>query len=290
MITNFGSCCIDHVYAVPHFVKPGETLPCTAYDVHPGGKGLNQSLALANGGAEVRHAGKIGKDGEFLKRLLTDNGINTSLLQVIDEPSGHANIQVTPKGENCIVLFGGANRKITIADIETVLTHCEPGEALLIQNEISFLPELMRMADAAGQFIVFNAAPITAEVANYPLETVSMFIVNEVEGEGLTGETEPTAILSKMERLFPRAVIVLTLGKAGAWCSAGETRHYQAATPVNAADTTAAGDTFTGFFLSAWVDGVAPKACLKRACRAAGIAVTRAGAATSIPLMLEVDG
>ncbi len=289
MITNFGSCCIDHVYAVPHFVLPGETLPCTQYDIYPGGKGLNQSLALVNGGAEVRHAGKIGKDGRFLKDLLTESGVDTSLLEVIDGPSGHANIQVTPEGENSIVLFGGANRQITVADLERVLSDCSAGDALLIQNEISELPELMKRADAAGQFIVFNAAPITAEVERYPLETISMFIVNEVEGEGLTGETEPAAILTEMEKRFPRAVTVLTLGEAGAWCSGHGTRHHQSATPVDAVDTTAAGDTFTGFFLSAWVDGASPEACLSRACRAAGIAVTRPGAATSIPKREEVD-
>ena len=289
MITNFGSCCIDHVYAVPHFVKPGETLPCTAYDIYPGGKGLNQSLALANGGAEVRHAGKIGKDGQFLKDLLSESGVDTTLLQVVDRPSGHANIQVTPEGENCIVLFGGANREITIPDIEHVIADCQAGDAMLIQNEISFLPELMQLADAAGQFIVFNAAPITAEVEQYPLETISMFIVNEVEGEGLTGETDPARILTEMEKRFPKAVTVLTLGEAGAWCMASGNRHHQPATPVEAVDTTAAGDTFTGFFLSAWVDGQSPEACLNRACRAAGIAVTRSGAATSIPQKAEVD-
>ncbi len=289
MITNFGSCCIDHVYAVPHFVLPGETLPCTQYDIYPGGKGLNQSLALANGGAEVRHAGKVGKDGQFLKDLLTNSGVDTDLLEVADGPSGHANIQVTPEGENSIVLFGGANREITVADLDRVLAQCAAGDALLIQNEISELPELMLRADAAGQFIVFNAAPITAEVASYPLETISMFIVNEVEGEGLTGETDPAAILTQMEQRFPRAVTVLTLGEAGAWCSADGARHHENATSVEAVDTTAAGDTFTGFFLSAWVAGAPPSACLSRACRAAGIAVTRAGAATSIPTRDEVD-
>ena len=147
----------------------------------------------------------------------------------------------------------------------------------------------MKRADAAGQFIVFNAAPITAEVERYPLETISMFIVNEVEGEGLTGETEPAAILTEMEKRFPRAATVLTLGEAGAWGSGHGTRHHQRATPVDAVDTTAAGDTFTGFFLSAWVDGASPEACLSRACRAAGIAVTRPGAATSIPKREEVD-
>ena len=212
------------------------------------------------------------------------------MLEVIDGPSGHANIQVTPEGENSIVLFGGANRQITIADLERVLADCSAGDALLIQNEISELPELMRRADAAGQFIVFNAAPITAEVEDYPLETISMFIVNEVEGEGLTGETEPAAILNEMEKRFPRAVTVLTLGEAGAWCSTGGNRYHQPAATVEAVDTTAAGDTFTGFFLSAWVAGASPKACLARACKAAGIAVTRAGAATSIPGRQEVDG
>ena len=105
-ILNFGSCCIDNVYSVPHFAAPGETLPCLNYEIHPGGKGLNQSIALAACGAEVHHFGKVGKDGHWLIELLKSKNVTTNLMQIDEGPSGHANIQVNPEGENSIVLFG----------------------------------------------------------------------------------------------------------------------------------------------------------------------------------------
>jgi ribokinase len=94
-ILNLGSLCIDNVYAVPYFVKPGETLACTNYEVHAGAKGLNQSLALAHAGAAVWHAGKVGRDGSWLVDLMADAGVETSLIEIADHPSGQANIQST---------------------------------------------------------------------------------------------------------------------------------------------------------------------------------------------------
>ncbi len=287
-VLNFGSCCIDNVYAVPHFARPGETLPCSSYAVHPGGKGLNQSLALARGGANVRHAGKVGTDGRFLKALLDSAGVDTSLLEEADGPTAHANIQVTPEGENSIVQFAGANRTIGPADVEAVFGQVTPGDLLLLQNEISCLPLIMQRAADAGLFVAFNAAPMTAAVQAYPLHQVSMFIVNELEGQALTGESAPEQILDVMREGYPAAAVILTLGEAGAWYADAHRRIHQASRKVVAVDTTGAGDTFTGFFLAAWVTGAEPAECLARGCAAAAICVTRPGAASSIPEASEV--
>ncbi|MBD3648574.1 MAG: ribokinase [Pseudomonadales bacterium] len=289
-ITNFGSCCIDNVYSVPRFVVPGETLPASGYEVHAGGKGLNQSLALARAGANVRHAGKIGEDGVWMRQLLDDAGVDTSLIEVIDAPSGHANIQVTPSGDNAIVIFGGANRKIEARDVETVLADTKPGEFLLIQNEISALPELIDRAHAHEQRIVFNAAPITDDVIELPLDKIEMFVVNEVEGEALTGESRPEAIVDAMTRKFPGSKTILTLGEEGAIYQDADTRLKQSAFPVTPVDTTGAGDTFVGYFLATWLNEADIARCLERACRAAAICTTRRGAASSIPDGSEVEG
>lgn len=288
-ITNFGSCCIDNVYAVPYFVKPGETLPCTHYQVHAGGKGLNQSLALAYAGAPVRHAGKVGSDGVWMKDLMSRAGIDTSFVQVVDTPSGHANIQVTPAGDNAIVIYGGANRTIEARDIDMVLEDAEPGDFLLIQNEISCLEELIHAAHAKQQRIVFNAAPFTAEIADYPLDKIEIFIVNELEGAALAGTANVAEIVTAMKRRFPAARTILTLGERGAVYHDGEAHVSQPAYPVDAVDTTGAGDTFTGYFVAAFVQGLSIDACLDAACRAAAICVTRPGAASSIPRARELD-
>ena len=189
-ILNFGSFCIDNVYKVPHFVLPGETLPCQDYQVHAGGKGLNQSLALARAGAEVAHAGKVGEDGRWLKDLLEETGVDVSRVQVVDNPSGHALIQVNQSGENAIVLFGGANRQIELEDIEPAMSDLKAGDFLLLQNEISHLIEIMQYAADSGVRIVFNAAPITEAVHTYPLELIDTFILNEVEAEDISGERD----------------------------------------------------------------------------------------------------
>lgn len=287
-ITNFGSYCIDHVYAVPYFVKPGETLPSTDYQVHPGGKGLNQSLALAYAGCSVRHAGKIGNDGIWMKELLAEAGVDVSLTSIVETSTGHANIQVTPQGENAIIIYGGANKDISIKDIESVLSRVNPGDYLLIQNEISCLPELIEMAAEKQQRIIFNAAPITDEVTGYPLSLIEMFIVNEVEGEALTGEKETQNILDSMIDLFPSSSVILTLGEQGAIFRNGDDVVVQTANKIEAIDSTGAGDTFTGYFLANYIKGVEIQDCLRIACRAAEICVTRQGAASSIPRIAEL--
>ena len=287
-ITNFGSCCIDNVYAVPYFVKPGETLPCTGYQVHAGGKGLNQSLALAYAGVPVRHAGKVGPDGIWMKEIMSAAGIDTTLTEIVDTPSGHANIQVTPDGNNAIVIYGGANRTVEPQDIERVLADAEAGDFLLIQNEISCLGELIDAAHHKQQRIIFNAAPITSAVPDYPLEKIEVFIVNELEGEALTGKKEVDDILDTMKRKFPGARTILTLGEHGAVYYDGEARFTQPAYRVTAVDATGAGDTFTGYFMAGFINGKSMAECLDLACRAAAICVTRAGAASSIPRLHEV--
>ncbi len=289
-VLNFGSLNIDHVYRVPHFVRPGETLTSLDYRRFAGGKGLNQSIALARAGAQVHHAGKVGPEGTWLRDTLAAEGVNVDFVQVTDDPTGHAIIQVVPEGENAIVIYGGANRTITPADATRVLAHFGPGDWLLLQNEISALAEILAQAGAQGLAIAFNPAPMTPEVLTYPLEHVRLFIVNQTEGAALTGETEPEAILAAMRRRFPQAATVLTLGAQGSlYADSEHGRIHTPAVPVQAVDTTAAGDTFTGYLLAGLMEGLSPAQALALATRAAAICVTRPGAAPSIPYRAEVD-
>ncbi|MFT7219442.1 MAG: ribokinase [Candidatus Azotimanducaceae bacterium] len=287
-VLNFGSCCIDNVYAVPHFVTPGETLPCDSFNIHPGGKGLNQSIALACAGAEVRHAGRAGKDGQWLVDLLTSRGVDTSLLVVDQGPTGHANIQVTPKGENAIVLFGGANRRIDTAQIDTVLSQAAAGDILLLQNEISHLGYLIEQASSKSIRIVFNAAPMTDSVKSLPLAALELLIINEGEGQALTGSNQAGDIIESLQQHHPELKILLTLGSNGSIYADKNSMHKQSAESVAAIDTTGAGDTFTGYFLAGYSKGLAIQDCLQTATRAAALCVTRPGAANSIPFLSEL--
>jgi ribokinase len=286
---NFGSICIDNVYQVPHFVRPGETLSCSNYETHPGGKGLNQSLALAYAGADTWHAGKIGDEGIWLKMLLAEAGVETSLIDITSTPTGHAVIQVTPEGENAIVISAGANRTIDHADINQILSGFSAGDNLLLQNEINLLPEIIESAHARNMRIIFNAAPITGQVNDYPLDLVDLLIVNEIEGEALSGRQQPEEILSELLHKFPGMEVVLTLGEQGVVYGYGDVVLKQKATPVTAVDSTGAGDTFTGYFVANWQAGVPVQKCLEVACYAASLCVTRTGAASSIPKRRELN-
>jgi ribokinase len=287
-VLNFGSCCIDHVYSVPHFAAPGETLPCSDYQVHPGGKGLNQSIAMAAAGAKVKHAGKVGEDGRWLLELMASKNIDVSMMTVDAGPTGHANIQVTPEGENSIVLFGGANRTITKSDIDEALEEAQPGEFLLIQNEISTLDYLIDSACEKEMRVVFNAAPMSGDVNALPLEAIELLVINEIEGFELTTKTVPDEIIATLSSRFADTNILLTLGAAGSIYAGKGDSIFQPAMKVDAVDTTAAGDTYVGFFLAGYSAGNSVEECLALATSAAAVCVMRAGAATSIPGLDEL--
>lgn len=288
-IVNFGSVNIDHVYRVAHFVRPGETLATEAYARLAGGKGCNQSIALAHAGATVRHAGRIGADGDWIRRRLAAAGVNVTPLLTDETPTGHAIIQVNAEGENCILLHGGANRRVTAQDGAAALDGLGAGDWALFQNEISAIPDLMRLAAARGLRIAFNPAPMTAAVRAYPLELADLLILNQVEAGDLTGATTPSEMLDALRRLYPRALSVLTLGRDGACCADNGGLCHEAALPVKVVDTTAAGDTFVGFFLAELMAHRTPPQALRAASRAAAVCVMRPGAMDSIPTRAEVE-
>ena len=287
-ILNFGSLNIDHVYHVARFVRPGETINSRSYSVFAGGKGNNQSIALARAGAQVHHAGRVGTDGIWLRDTLAETGVHVEHVAVVDAPTGHAIIQVNRDGENAIVLHGGANRSLRGADATRVLAAFDANDTLLLQNEISAIPEIMREAAQRGLRIVFNPAPMDPEVASYPLDCVDTFIVNETEGEALTGAAGPSDILAALRDRYPRSSTLLTLGDKGAQYAGLSGEFSVAAEAVEPVDTTAAGDTFIGYFLSEQMKSESIETAMRTACRAATLCVTRPGAVVSIPLLAEL--
>ena len=284
----FGSLNIDHTYQLPHLVQEGETLASTAYAKNEGGKGFNQAIALAKAGLNVSFAGAIGQDGIFLRDYMQSVGIDTAHVHVLDVPTGHAIIQVDAQGHNSIFLFGGANQAITEAHIDQVLSAFDAGDYLLLQNEISQMETLLRKAHAKGMHIILNPSPISPELLACPLELVDWFILNEVEGHAMTGAEEPAAVLDALLSRFPGCHVVLTLGEKGAIFADSTTRIHQPAVAANVVDTTAAGDTFTGYFFASVLAGKDPAAALQTAAKAASLAIAKPGAARSIPWACEV--
>lgn len=288
-IVCLGSLNLDHVYRLDHFVRPGETLGSESYSVGCGGKGLNQSIALARAGAPVMHAGRIGHDGGILRSALEAAGVDVSLLVEGDVPTGHAIIQVDAKGENAIILYGGANRRITEAEIDAALDAVGDG-ILLLQNEINSLGTILEKAHARGIRTAFNFAPFDPEDAKtLPLGLLSYLIVNEIEGAGVAGVAEPEAILRTLKERYPGCRVILTLGKAGAAFLGDDGVMVPVPPcPAEVVDTTSAGDTFIGYLFAGLLEGMELKAAMELAGGASAITVSRAGAADSIPFRKEL--
>lgn len=285
-IVNFGSINIDHVYQVEHFVQPGETLSSKGYSKGLGGKGLNQSVALQRAGAQVIHAGCIGRDDVWMNEQLNQLELNCDAIAPVDSATGHALIQVNDAGENCILLHAGANHSLTVAMIDAQLARSEVSWVLL-QNETNHIETILEKAHAAGKKIAFNPAPCHAELGSLPLRLIDTLIVNEVEVVQLTGMNDLDAALASLRGIV--ANVVMTLGGDGVRYS-GESGHFvQAAEKVTVKDTTAAGDTFIGYYLASIMRGLAVPEALALASRAAAITVTRLGASSSIPYLDELN-
>lgn len=292
-ILNFGSLNIDYTYAVDHFVTAGETLASTNLAVNAGGKGLNQSLALAKAGAPVKHAGMVGEDGRFLVELLQDEGVNTELLHISDTVrSGNAIIQTDPSGENCILLYGGANQAIEETYVDEVFSHMEQGDWILLQNEISCLDYIISSAIRNGLRLILNPSPVTPELLRYDLSGVDLLVLNEIEAAAIAevdSDLDPAALAQAVRKRLPHPTVVLTLGRRGSIYLGDDIEAHQDAFTVDAVDTTGAGDTFTGYLLAGLMRGDTPAQSMRNAAAASAIAVTRHGAAPSIPNRVEVE-
>lgn len=288
-IYNFGSVNIDHVYQVDHFVQPGETLSSSHYEQVLGGKGANQSVALAKAGAAVFHVGGINKSDETFKSQLEKYGVNCDHLSLTQTPSGHAIIQVTPDAENAIVLFGGANQTLNASHIQQALGHATRDDWVLLQNETNALADIIQIAKDKNLSVAFNPAPMSESVNALPLEKIDLLIVNEVEAQMLTAKNDVNDIIAHFKTTLPSTKVIITLGKQGAHMLSNGTVHSVSAFSVDAVDTTAAGDTFIGFFLASFLSNNNIHASLTTACAASALSVTQHGAAQSIPSMQAVN-
>lgn len=294
-ILSFGSLNIDYVYSVPHFVKKGETLSAKELNVYTGGKGLNQSIALARAGVETYQAGAIGTDGMFLLEQLKEAGVKTDLVKILDDVrTGNAIIQNDDEGDNCIVLFGGANQAITKEQVDEAFKDFTNEDYLLIQNEINELSYIVEKAKEEGMKIILNPSPMNEKIMKLPLDQIDYFILNEIEAMQILEMDKPEEIDGKyiaslLHERFKDATIVLTLGSEGSVCISDDEYIEQSIYKVKAIDTTAAGDTYTGYFIAGILKGKTIKESMAIASKASAIAVTRQGAAPSIPVLEEVE-
>lgn len=287
-ILNYGSINVDHVYSVDHISRAGETLAARCYQVFAGGKGANQSAALALAGAVVYHAGRVGQEGTWVVDKLAGLGVDVRHVTVHEEPTGHASIQVDPHGQNSIVIYAGANEHQDMDTARSVLRHFEPGDMLLLQNEINGIYDLIDEGSKFGLRVVYNPAPAAPWVRDLPLHLVDTIILNQTEATALTGADDVPRQLEQMASNWPSLDCVLTLGTAGMAYRGRAGAFALPAVSVAATDTTGAGDTFIGYYLAAIAGGMTPEDAAARAVKAAALCVCRPGAMDSIPAAAEV--
>ncbi|MDE7331486.1 MAG: ribokinase [Lachnospiraceae bacterium] len=288
-ILDFGSLNYDYVYSVEHVAAPGETISSYEMEVFCGGKGLNQAISAARAGAEVYLAGLVGEDGGLFMDKCKSNGIDASCIRQIQGKSGHAIIQLDDRGQNSILLYGGSNQQMTKEYVDKVLGQFDSGDFLLLQNEVNLLDYIIDRAYEKGMLIFLNPSPFNEKIKACDLAKVSVLLINEIEGGQITGETDSGKVLDLLEERYPHTAVMLTLGEKGAvYCCKGK-RYRQDIYQVKTVDTTAAGDTFTGYFAALLGEGAAVEEALQVCARAAAITVSRKGAADSIPAREEVD-
>ncbi len=288
---NYGSVNIDLIFTVDHIVKGGETLQSTSLTRSAGGKGANQSAALAKAGATVFHAGKVGRDGDFLLQLLTSYGVDVSHIRTYDGATGQALIQLDANKQNAIILYSGGNGAITTDEIDRTLEHFGFGDVLVLQNEIVHIDYLIKNAKRRGMKVCMNVAPFDPSALSLPLELIDILVVNEIEGAGLADMRQTSdykAILERLVTRYPASEILLTIGKQGCWYAFKDLRVHHDIYDTPVVDTTAAGDTFIGYYLASIARGCSIRQALQYASKAAGLAVSRPGAMASIPLAKEV--
>lgn len=289
-VYNFGSLNIDHIYRLDHIAAPGETLAADTLSFAAGGKGLNQSVALGMSGAEVFHVGCIGSDGIWLRELLEQKGVRTGHVRQVEAVTGHAIIQVSETGQNSIVIFGGANQAMTEQQVDQILVQATSDDLVLLQNETSCVPYIARRCRELGIPLAFNPSPISRVLLeSFPFEAVKYLLVNETEAAAITGTDIPEEAAEILLAKYPGLCLVMTLGSRGVYYRDQFMTLTQPGFPVEAVDTTGAGDTFAGYFLGMLTQGHCCAQALRYACAAAAVSVTRHGAAPSIPSLAEVE-
>lgn len=288
-ILNFGSCNIDYVYSVEHIVRGGETIAVKNMEVFPGGKGLNQSVAIARAGEKVYHAGILGRDTNILHNVISQNRIDNSYIKKLDENPGQAIIQVDDSGENSILVYEGTNGMIGKDFVDEVLNEFSKGDILLLQNEISNVSYIVKKAYEKGMKIFFNPSPFNEKIQDIDFNCISCVILNEIEAKEITGTEDYETAVSYMINHYPNIKVMLTLGKQGCIYTDSLKSVRCQAYKVKTVDTTAAGDTFTGYFISGFAKGEKVEDAIRIASAASAIVVSKKGAASSIPNRVDVE-
>ena len=297
-IVVFGSFVVDLTSRSKGLPLPGQTLLGNSFKMGAGGKGSNQAVAAHRAGADVTLVTKIGRDvfGQVALDFYEKEGMDTRyILKDEEKETGAALIMVDEdSAQNKIVVVSGACGHITPQDVEQVTPLIQGANLLLLQMEVNFdaLYNVIDIARQAGVKIVLNPAP-AAEIPDEVLAKVDIITPNETEAEALTGiriKTREDAMRAA-QVFFQKGVrqVVITLGQMGAFASDGQHSELLPRLPVDAVDTTGAGDAFNGGFVMALDQGMDLFTALRYGNVTGALSVTRFGTAPSMPSRAEIE-
>jgi ribokinase len=290
MIVVFGSINLDLIFSLPKIPAAGETVLGPSTRIEPGGKGANQAVAAARDGAAVLMAGAVGGDalGSGALALLRDAGVDLERVARVEASTGCAAIAVDPAGNNAISVGSGANLLARAAQVEDAVVGS--AATLVLQMEVAAeeTAALIERARALGTRIVLNLAPAAA-LPEAALRAVDVLVVNGTEGAWLAAHLGCAASAAALAARLSGVAVVLTRGEAGAEIAGPDESWHEPAVPVEAVDTTAAGDCFVGVMAHRLDAGDSLRDAVRRAGAAAALCCTRAGSQGSIPLQAETD-
>ncbi|MEP4199369.1 MAG: PfkB family carbohydrate kinase [Aliishimia sp.] len=282
-VFNLGSINRDKTIKVPRFPRPGETIAGQEASACLGGKGLNISLALHRAGQSVSHIGAVHKDDADTVNEIEVFGLKADAIERSSHMTGEAYVLLDDDRENAIVLCPGANMEISRNHIDQCFITAKSGDWLVLQNETNNQHYAVGKARAKGMTVGLVAAPFDAEVVGSLSGDLDLLVLNEIEAAQLE-QAKSTSISN-----IGIPLVVVTKGAAGATLYRNGLPLHIASLPVKPIDTTAAGDTFFGFFLSAVLAGLSDNDALRRANAAAALSVQTYGAAHSIPTLRDVQ-
>ncbi|WP_281166105.1 ribokinase [Liquorilactobacillus sicerae] len=297
-VTIIGSLNIDTTFKVSDFPLPGETIKALNKSSAAGGKGANQAVAAARLGAKTTFIGKVGNDqqGKFMTKALKHEGIDISGIKIESTAgTGTADILLNERGQNCIIVYGGANQTLTVADLAGLSQQIATSDFVVAQFETPQTATVaaFKIAKAAGKTTILNPAP-ASELSPELFSLTDIIVPNESENQKLTGiKITDLSSMKKSAAKFAGLGIpktIITLGSQGVFYAAAGQAAQLAAFKVKTVDPTAAGDTFIGAFvakLSPTMENFVE--AINYAQKASALTVQRLGAQVSIPTVAQVS-
>jgi ribokinase len=284
-IMVFGSISYDRTLHLPRLPEAGRGVMASSVTHSVGGKGANVSVAAARAGGLVSLVSAVGRDGDRALHALVDAGVDITR---VERNPAEVIIHLAADQREFGITVPGADRQLAPAALDDAIAQCSGGHIGYLDGMINDGAHVIRAMARRGAPLVINPSPVHPDVEAWPMEQASVIMVNEGEARTLTAEEDDHRQLDALHRRYPGPGVVLTMGPRGAWFSNRQRREHVPSVEVRAVDSTAAGDTFAGYFLAGLAAGESPERAMSHAARAAALCVTRHGSLQSIPSRHEL--